>query len=232
MAGKTYGTKGYSTYTDIPARRGSYDQGPKNPINQYAVETKNVERVRGPAIGYRDFVGSPSKIELLNEYVYSPTMSSSPNAGYDPNHGLNYDNSSPPKFHNDGSWTTKTTHFSNPDKYHPSSPVHGYHLDVAHPIQFGPGAREVRTGNTSGTNKSWQSAGPPKTHHPVTTSTSNINKALGFLESVTHSSRSEPRERGVLDELSTRAQPQEPQKRYARPAFVSKPNNNIYKTRY
>ncbi|CAH1431645.1 unnamed protein product [Lactuca virosa] len=234
MEGKTYVTKGYSDHISIPARGGGYEHGTKNPVNQYAVESKTIERVRGPATGCKDFVGSPSKIELLKEYVYSPTMSSSQISGYDPNHGLNYENSVPPKFLNNRNWTTKTSHFSSPNKYHPSSAVHGYHSAEAHPMQFGPGFAvdgHVRTGNIYGPNKSWQSAGPLLTNHPLTTSTYNINEALGFLEPVNHSSRSEPRQRGVLDELSMRPQPLEPQKRYPRPAFVAKPYN-LYKKRY
>ncbi|KAI3516439.1 hypothetical protein L1887_15354 [Cichorium endivia] len=229
MAGKTYVTKGYSTYTDIPTR-GGYDQGPHNPVNQYAVQTKTIERVRAPT----NFVGSPSRIELLNEYVHSPTMSSSPNASYFPNTGHNYRNSSPPKFHDEGSWAMKTRDFSSPKKHRPSSPVHGYHSEESHQVHSGPGfvgARQIKTGNNYGPNRSWESSGPPMTNHPLTTSTNNINEALGFLESASHSPRSGPRQRGVLDELSTRAQPLEPQKRYARPAFVAKPND-IYTRHY
>ncbi|KAL4574221.1 hypothetical protein LXL04_021047 [Taraxacum kok-saghyz] len=167
MEGKTYVTNGNSTYKGIPfpSQGGGYGHGPKIPSNQYVIETKSIERVRAPDPWSTDFVGSPSKIELLNEYVHSPTMSSSPN----PNYGLNYENSSPPKFHNEGSWPVKNSNFSGPNKYP--------------------------------------------------------------LETVDHSPRSDPRQRGVLDELSTRAQPQDPQKRYARPAFVGKPNY-VYNKRY
>ncbi|KAI3779209.1 hypothetical protein L2E82_08813 [Cichorium intybus] len=76
MAGNTYVSKGYSTYTYIPDLQGGYDHGPQNPINQYAVESKTSAMVSGrPAIGYTDYVGSPSKID-----VHSLAMSSSPNA--------------------------------------------------------------------------------------------------------------------------------------------------------
>ncbi|KAK1415922.1 hypothetical protein QVD17_31710 [Tagetes erecta] len=62
--------------------------------------------------------------------------------------------------------------------------------------------------------------------HPLTTPTNNMNEALGMLEeSVYYSPRADPRRRGVLDDLSTRAQPHEPQRRYARPAFVAKTND-------
>ncbi|KAL4574218.1 hypothetical protein LXL04_021044 [Taraxacum kok-saghyz] len=229
MASRAYVTKGYSTYTNIPTG-GDYDHRPKN--SEYAVQTNTntSERVRAPGAWSNDLVGSPSKIELLNEYVYSPTMSSSPktpNAGFGVNNALSYENSSPPKFHYEGSWPMKTR------DYHSSSPIHGYQSEEAHLVQPSHGFAEThtRTGNISGTNRSWQSAGPPLTHHPLTTSTDNINEALGFLESVNHSPRSDPRQRGVLDELSTRAQPTEPQQRYARPAFVAKPND-IYRKRY
>ena len=157
MAGKTYVTKGYSTHTNIPVPQNGYDHGPKNRGNQYT------------AAGLTNFVGSPSKADLLKEYVHAPSLSKTPI-------------SSPPKYHG-------------------------------------------RSGNISGSNKSWQSAGPPATNHPLTGPTNNINEALGFLEeSVYYSPRADPRRRGVLDELSTRAQPIEPLRRYARPAFVAKPN--------
>ncbi|KAL7590046.1 hypothetical protein Lser_V15G37542 [Lactuca serriola] len=203
MAGITYVTKGYSTYTDIPTQQGGYDHG-----------SNKIDWAHTPTTGYTDFVGSPSKNELLKEYVHSPTKFNSPN------HGFNYENSSSPTFHNEGSWSMK----SSPKKYPHSSPVHGYHSDESHMVQSGPGfvARQVRTGIISG---------PPMTHHPITTSTNNINEALGFLESMTHSPRSDPRQRGVLDELSIRAQPVEPQKRYARPTFVAKPND-VYRNNY
>ncbi|CAH1431653.1 unnamed protein product [Lactuca virosa] len=241
MAGKSYVTKGYSTYTDIPAR-GGYDHGPRNPVNQYAVQTKTIDRVGAPGAGFTDFVGSPSKMELLNEYVHSPTMSSSPkspNVGFSPNTGFNYENSSPPKFHNEGNWPMKNRntsspnkyHPSSPNKYHPSSPVHNYHSEEADLVRSGLGfaARQIRTGNISGTNKSVQS--PPTTHHSLSTKIDNINEALGLLESMKHSPRSDPRQKGVLDELSTRAQPTEPQKRYARPAFVAK-TSDVYRKYY
>ncbi|KAI3696399.1 hypothetical protein L1987_79413 [Smallanthus sonchifolius] len=122
MAGKTYMMKSYSTNTTIPAQRGGYA------VDQ----TKTLERVRAPAAGYTDFVGSPSKLELLNEYVHSPSVSVSP------------------KY----------------DDYKPKSE-----------------------------------------------------------DSVYYSPRADPRRRGVLDDLSMRAQPLEPQRRYARPAFVFKPND-------
>ncbi|KAM0014984.1 hypothetical protein Hdeb2414_s0033g00720461 [Helianthus debilis subsp. tardiflorus] len=212
MANKTYVTKGYSTYTNIPAQRGGYgygyDQDTKHLGNQYVVETRTVERVRAPA----DYVGSPSKAELLKEYVHSPTtMSGGPKYApkshyddYEPNYGHNYENSSPP---------------ISPNKYTP-----GYFSEDSNRVHSGPGY--VRTGNVSGPNKAWQVAGPPATHHPLTTSTNNINEALGLLEeSVYYSPRADPRRRGVLDDLSTRAQPLEPQRRYARPAFVAKPND-------
>ncbi|KAI3816681.1 hypothetical protein L1987_16384 [Smallanthus sonchifolius] len=139
MAGKTYMMKTYSTNTTntIPAQRGGYEHEPKHPVNRYAVETKTLERVRSPAAGYTDFVGSPSKLELLNEYVHSPSVSVSPNA---------------PKNHY--------------DDYKPKSE-----------------------------------------------------------DSVYYSPRADPRRRGVLDDLSMRAQPFEPQRRYSRPAFVAKPND-------
>lgn len=241
MAGKAYVTKGYSTHTNIPAPQHGYDHGPKNPGNQYVVETKTIKQ--WPASGFTDFVGSPSKAELLEEYVHAPSMSktpkyASPAPGYELNYGLNYDNSSPPKYHgqeafnkaqNQSSWAMKTSDFSTQDKYRPSKPVHGYPSEKARLNHSGPGlegARHVRTGNISGSNKSWQSAGPPATHHPLTSSTNNINEALGFLEeSVYYSPRADPRRRGVLDDLSTRAQPIEPLRRYARPAFVAKPKD-------
>ncbi|KAL7589649.1 hypothetical protein Lser_V15G37597 [Lactuca serriola] len=204
MAGKSYVTKGYSTYTDIPTR-GGYDHGPRNPVNQYAVQTKTIERVRAPGVGVTDFVGSPSKMELLNEYVHSPTMSSSPkspNIGFNPNTGFNYENSSPPKFHNEGNWPMKNRDTSSPNKYLPSSP-----------------------------NKYKSVQSPPTTHHALSTKIDNINEALGLLESMKHSPRSDPRQKGVLDELSTRAQPTEPQKRYARPAFVAK-TSDVYRKYY
>ncbi|CAI9262762.1 unnamed protein product [Lactuca saligna] len=221
MAGKSYVTKGYSTYTAIPAR-GRYDHGPRNPVNQYA-----------PGAGFTDFVGSPSKMELLNEYVHSPTMSSSPkspNVGFNPNTGFNYENSSPPKFHNEGNWPMKNRDTSSPNKHLPSSP-NKYHSEETDLVRSGLGfaARQIRSGNISGTNKSVQS--PPTTHHSLSTKIDNINEALGLLESMKHSPRSDPRQKGVLDELSTRAQPTEPQKRYARPAFVAK-TSDVYRKYY
>ncbi|KAI3730770.1 hypothetical protein L1987_61947 [Smallanthus sonchifolius] len=208
MASKTYVTKGYSTYTNIPAQRGGYDHEPRYLGNQYVVENKTVERARPPAAGYTDYVGSPSKFELLKEYGHSTTMSGGPK--YTPkndyeDYGLNYENSSPP---------------ISPEKhgrgYFSEEPIRG--------VNSVPGY--VRTGNISSSNKHWPTAGPPATHHPLTTSTNNINEALGLLEeSVYYAPRADPRRRGVLDDLSTRAQPLEAQSRYARPAFVAKPND-------
>ncbi|KAI3817392.1 hypothetical protein L1987_11182 [Smallanthus sonchifolius] len=220
MANKTYVTKGYSTYTNIPAQQGGYDHEPRHlgsqyvvePRhlgNQYVAETKTVGRVRAPAAGYTDYVGSPSKIELLKEYGHSPTMSGGNKYApknhyedYEPNYGLNYENSSPP---------------ISPEKH-----GRGYFSEEPNRVHSVPGY--VRT--TGGPNKHWPTAGPPATHHPLTTSTNNINEALGLLEeSVYNPPRADPRRRGVLDDLATRAQPIEAQSRYARPAFVAKPND-------
>nr|GEV78209.1 DNA-directed RNA polymerase II subunit RPB1-like [Tanacetum cinerariifolium] len=212
MASKTYVTKGYSTYTDIPARRGGYDHGPKISGNEYIVDTKTIEKVHAPGARFKEFAGSPSKVELLKEYVHSPTMSSGPKYApinhiddhgpiYGQNYVVNYENLSPPKYQRQN--TISEPHSPKKDLF--SKPTHDY---------------------PSGTNKSWLSAGPPATHHPLTNPTNNINEALGLLEeSVYYSPRADPRRRGVLDDLSTRAQPIEPQRRYARPAFVSKHND-------
>ncbi|KAJ0865678.1 hypothetical protein HanRHA438_Chr12g0543121 [Helianthus annuus] len=214
MAGKTYVTKGYSTYTNIPAQRGGYAHEPKPPFNPYAVETTTMGRVRAPAAGYTNLLGSPTKGELLKEYVHSPSASVSPK------YGTNYENSSPT---------------ISPDKHSFSSPNRGYFSEESNRIGSGPGLtslRNVKTGNISGHNKSWQTAGPPATHHPLTTATNNVKEALGLLEdSVYYSPRADPRRRGVLDELSNRAQPLEPQRRYARPTFVAKPNDTRYQYR-
>ncbi|KAI3516443.1 hypothetical protein L1887_15358 [Cichorium endivia] len=210
MAGKAYVSKGYSTYTYIPDIQGGYDHGPKTPIIRYAVESNTVERVQGWPVGYTDYVGSPSKVD-----VHSATMTSSPKAGYSPNYG----NSSPPIFNNEGSrWTMRTSN----NKNYAKSPVNGYHSEQAH-------ARHVRNGNIHSSNKYWQSAGPPMAH-PLTTSTDNIKEAFGFLDAVNHSPKMDPHHR-TTDELSTRAQSLEPQKRYGRPTFVAKPHD-IYKKRH
>ncbi|GKB19373.1 hypothetical protein Tco_0853296 [Tanacetum coccineum] len=224
MASKTYVTKGYSTYTDIPARRGGYDHGPKISGNEYMVDTKTIEKVHAPGARFKEFAGSPSKVELLKEYVHSPTMSSGPKYApinhiddhgpiYGQNYVVNYENLSPPKYQREN--TINEAHSPKKDIF--SKPANDYHLS-------GPGL--VNTNNISGPNKSWLSVGPPATHHPLTNPTNNINEALGLLEeSVYYSPRADPRRRGVLDDLSTRAQPIEPQRRYARPAFFSKHNN-------
>ncbi|KAI3733634.1 hypothetical protein L6452_13082 [Arctium lappa] len=244
MAGKTYVTKGYSTHTNIPDLQHGYDHGPKNPGNQYVVETKTIKQyILKPAAEFTDFVGSPSKAELLNEYVHAPSMSktpkyASPAPGFEPNYELNYENSSPPKYHgqealkkspNQSSWPMKTSGFSTQNKYRLSNPVHGYPSEEAHLIHSGPDMEEakyVQNRNISGPNISWQTAGLPATRHPLTTPSNNINEALGFFEeSIHYSPRADPRRRGVLDDLSTRAQPIEPLKRYARPVFVAKPND-------
>ncbi|KAI3516446.1 hypothetical protein L1887_15361 [Cichorium endivia] len=218
MAGKTYVSKGYSTYTYIPHLHGGYDHGPENPINQYAVDSKTIERVQGrPPVGYTDYVGSPSKVD-----VHSPTITSSPKTGYSPNYWLNYGNSSPPIFNEGSRWTMRTSNISSSNKYYAKSSVHGYHSEEAH-------ARHVRYGDIHSSNKYWQSAGPPMAH-PLTTSTDNIKEALVFLDAVNHSAKMDSHHR-TTDELSTRAQSLEPQKRYAGPAFVAKPHD-IYKNRH
>ncbi|KAJ9554367.1 hypothetical protein OSB04_018412 [Centaurea solstitialis] len=214
MAGKTtYVTKGYSTYTNIPVPKHVYDHGPKNPDNR-----------RAPT-GFTDFVGSPSKAELLKEYVHSPSMTktpkyASPAPGYEPEYGLDYENSSPPKYHGQDGF---------------QKPVHGYHSEEArltHSRSGLEGTRHVRTGNISSSNKSWQIAGPPATHHPLTGPTNDINEALGVLEeSIYYSPRADPRRRGVLDDLSTRAHPVEPLRRYARPAFVANSHEGMRRYR-
>lgn len=212
MAGTTYVTKAYSTYTNIPGQHGTYDHNPKHSSNQYVVESKTNERVRAPAAGYTDFHGngSPSKVELLKEYVHSPTMSGKPKYApknlyddYEPSYGRSYENSSPP---------------ISPDKQ-----AHGYFSEDSNRIRSGPGY--VRTGNVSSPLATHHPLTTP-TSHPLTTPTNNINEALGMLEeSVYYSPRADPRRRGVLDDLSTRAQPLEPQRRYARPAFVANTND-------
>lgn len=68
-------------------------------------------------------------------------------------------------------------------------------------------------------------------HHPLTTLTDNIKEPSGFQDSVNHSPLLDLHQREVLDELSTRAQLLETEKRYGRPTFVAKPND-IYKKRY
>ncbi|KAK1419932.1 hypothetical protein QVD17_29376 [Tagetes erecta] len=216
MYGKTNVTKGYPPYTNIPAQRGGYD-------TSYAVEnkTKTLERVR-------DFVGSPSKVELLKEYVHSPSVSpkfppKNHYEDYEPKkYGLDYENSSEPVGSN---------------KHLFASPTRGYASEGSNKIGSGfglAGSRIVKNGNFSGLNKSGQTVGPT-TRHPLTTSSNIINEGLGLLEeSVYFSPRADPRRRGVLDDLSTRAQPLEPQKRYALPAFVAKANEtrqNFTKTR-
>ncbi|KAK9063573.1 hypothetical protein SSX86_017444 [Deinandra increscens subsp. villosa] len=201
MTSKMYVGKGYSTYTNIPTQHGGYNHDPNHSSNRYAIETKIIDRVRAPASGYTDFAGSPSK-------VHSPTMSGSPKYAptnryedYEPNHGLKYESSSPPLSEN---------------KYN-----RGYSFEEPKRGNLGPGY--VKTGKNSGPNSSWMTTGPPATHHPLTTPTNNINEALGLLEeSVYYSPRADPRRRGMLDDLSTRAQPVEAHRRYARPAFVAK----------
>ncbi|PWA84003.1 hypothetical protein CTI12_AA162850 [Artemisia annua] len=198
MAGKIYVTRGYSTYTNIPACRGGYDHGPNSPGNEYMVETNTIEKVHAPAARFKEFDGSPSRVELLKDYVHSPTRLSSPKYapinhfdGHGPNYGLNYENVSPPK-------------------YQPQSTI-----DEAHNANLF--ARPSHD-HPSGTNKSWLSVGPPTTHHPLTNPTNNIDEALGLLEESVYHSRADPRRRGVLDD-STRAQPLEPHSRYANPVF-------------
>lgn len=123
MAGKTPVTKGYSSYTTIPAPQGDRDNRLKTPVNPYVVETKTPERARAPAAGHTNFYGSPTKFELLREYVYSPTMTSSPTYApenpydYKPNYGLNYGNVNP---------LVKNKNVLTPTKHILSSPVLGY----------------------------------------------------------------------------------------------------------
>ncbi|KAL8224484.1 hypothetical protein R6Q57_019959 [Mikania cordata] len=182
MAGKT---KGYSTYTGKPAQRGGYDHEPRVPANLYAVETKTTQRVRAPTGGFKDFVGSLSKAELLKEYVHSQSTPASPT--YAPQ------NSSP--------FVSQNNHFF-------ANPPSGSFLDEFTPVSSGSGllagSRNVMNGRMS-----------------LKTSTYNVNEALGSSEeSVYYSPRADPRRRGVLDDLSTRAQPVEPHKRYALPRFA------------
>ncbi|CAI9262968.1 unnamed protein product [Lactuca saligna] len=95
-----------------------------------------------------------------------------------------------------------------PNKHHHSSPV-------------SEGSRYVRSGNFMVPNIHWLSAGPPMTHHPLTTSTNNINEALSFItESVNYSSRSGPTQTGGARNSGFHAQPIEPVRRYARPGFM------------
>nr|GEV78208.1 hypothetical protein [Tanacetum cinerariifolium] len=199
MAGNTYVAKGYSQYNHIPTRQGDYDHGPQYPvINKNVAETKTNKLARASASGYTYLSGTPTKFELLWEYVYAPNMVSG-YEDYGPNYGLNYDNSAPNK--------------------RLLGPVLGYSAQEPKQVHSRPGlagGTHIDTRNISGPNKSWQSAGPPATHHPLTTSTNNIGKALGYVEeSVNHSSG--------LD--SRRTRPLEPQSQYERLYFRAKPAN-------
>ncbi|PWA64025.1 hypothetical protein CTI12_AA351440 [Artemisia annua] len=97
MAGNTYVTKGYSHYNHIPTPQGGYDHGPQNPImNKIVAQTKTNKWAHAPASGYTYLSGTPTKFELLREYVYAPNMVSR-YEDYRPNYGLNYENSTPNK---------------------------------------------------------------------------------------------------------------------------------------
>ncbi|GJV02959.1 hypothetical protein Tco_1336528 [Tanacetum coccineum] len=175
--------KGYSQYNHIPTRQGDYDHGPQYPIiNKNVAETKTNKWAHASASGYTNLSGTPTKFELLWEYVYAPNMVSG-YEDYGPNYGLNYKNSAPNK--------------------RLLSPVLGYSTQESKQVHSRPGlarGTHIDTGNISGPNKSWQSAG----------------KGLGYVEeSVNHSSGLDLR----------RTQPLEPQSQYERLYFRAKPTN-------
>ncbi|KAL7589207.1 hypothetical protein Lser_V15G37600 [Lactuca serriola] len=95
-----------------------------------------------------------------------------------------------------------------PNKHRPSSLV-------------SEGSRYVRSGNFMGPNNHWQSFVPPMTHHPLTTTTNDINEALSFLtESVSFSSRSGPTQTGGARNFDFHTQPIEPVRQYPRPGLM------------
>ncbi|KAJ0537545.1 hypothetical protein HanHA300_Chr08g0264611 [Helianthus annuus] len=112
---------------------------------------------------------------------------------------------------------------SGPNKYRATSPVHSFPIKEVQPIRTqglsGPnknlGVGGGRLGDVSSPNYHWQSAGPPTTRHPLTTSTNNIDEALGFLIE-SYSPRSHLTREGPYDNLSPRAQPNEHNRPYLR----------------
>ncbi|KAL8248507.1 hypothetical protein R6Q59_005376 [Mikania micrantha] len=159
MASKTYVAKGYSAYTNNPTKLAGYD----HTHNEYVVNTKTIERIH--TLPTDSYIGSPSKVELLKEYVHSPPVS-------------------------------------------PVKHARGYFSEEPIRVNSRPGY--VKTGHISD---------PPA---------NNINEGLGLLEkSVSNLRHVEPRRRKLHDSQSTHvalaAQPLEPLRRYARPAFVNDP---------
>ncbi|KAJ9554366.1 hypothetical protein OSB04_018411 [Centaurea solstitialis] len=71
MSWRTYGNKGYPTYSNVPAQEGDYAHGPKHPSNWYVVETTTIERIRTPATRYMNYGDQ--------EYNHGPSTLISPN---------------------------------------------------------------------------------------------------------------------------------------------------------
>ncbi|KAD2393670.1 hypothetical protein E3N88_40647 [Mikania micrantha] len=189
MAGKT---KGNSTYTGKAAQRGDYDLEPivLDLANLYAVETKTTQP-RAPTGEFKDFVGSLSKAEPLKEYVHSRSKPARP--AYAPQNTSPFVSS---PFVSSIPFVIQNNHlFANP----PS----GSFSDEFNRVSSGPGLLAGSRNFMNG-------------RMPLKTSTYKVNEALGSSEeSVYYLPRADPRRRGMLDDLSTRAQPVEPHKRYA-----------------
>lgn len=88
-------------------------------------------------------------------------------------------------------------------------------------------ARPVTVGSFLGPNDKWHTAVLLISRYPLVNHTNDSNKHVRISKEAPNYSRNTSKERskGVLDDLSYRAQPTEPALRYAKPSFIRKPNN-------
>ncbi|MFS7959187.1 hypothetical protein Hanom_Chr08g00687681 [Helianthus anomalus] len=205
--------------------------------NKYGSKSPNKYRPTSPN---KYLPSSPDKYQPTSPSNYRPTSSpytyplkeanmkaqtlSSPKK-YQPTNPTKHLPASPTHNYPSEEHMNRPQNIPGPNKYRATSPVHSFPIKEVQPIRTqglsGPnknlGVGGGRLGDVSSPNYHWQSAGPPTTRHPLTTSTNNIDEALGFLIE-SYSPRSHLTREGPFDNLSPRAQPNEHDRRYARSA--------------